>query len=146
MDKKTTKAGEDSGSPMKKVMAGVGIAAMAAAAAGAIFLYGTDAGKKKRKDIKAWSLRMKADVMDKMEQMKDWSEESYSSIVDNVTEKYKGMKNIDIGELALIAKDLKNHWKAIKRHIDTGGKTTKKSPARKKAPKKAETPTEATQA
>ncbi len=45
-----------------KVMAGVGIAALAAAAAGAVFLYGTDAGKKKRKEIKGWSLRMKADV------------------------------------------------------------------------------------
>ncbi len=44
---------------------GFGLAALAAAAAGAIFLYGTDAGKKRRAQIKSWSLRMKGDILDR---------------------------------------------------------------------------------
>jgi hypothetical protein len=122
-----------------KVAAGLGIAALAAAAAGAYFLYGTDAGKQKRKQIKSWSLKMKADVLDRMEKMKDWSEEAYNMVIDNVTEKYKNAKNIDPKEVTAIANDLKRHWKSITRQIQVGKTPTRKaSPKRKSAPKKAE--------
>lgn len=116
-----------------KVAAGVGLAALAAAAAGAIFLYGTEAGKKQRKNIKSWSLRMKGDVIDRMEKMKEWSEESYAQVVDAVTEKYKNVKNVDPRELTAIAADLKRHWKNITRQVQGG---TKKPAAKKAAPKK----------
>ncbi len=116
-----------------KIMAGVGVAALAAAAAGAIFLYGTDAGKKKRKEIKGWSLRMKADVLDKMENMKDWSEEAYNQIVDTVATKYESMKNIEAGEVATIVADLKKHWRTIKKHVEGAPKKRKAAPKKKKA-------------
>ncbi|MES2436643.1 MAG: hypothetical protein V4519_01410 [Patescibacteria group bacterium] len=128
MEKKTTHKGSTVG---EKVAAGLGLAALAAAAAGAIFLYGTDAGKKRRAQIKSWSLRMKGDVMDRMEKMKDWSEESYSDIVDTVAEKYKNLKNVDAGELSVIVADLKRHWKTIKKHVE--GNTKKKPSAGAKA-------------
>ena len=130
MEKKTH------GSTGSKIATGVGIAALAAAAAGAFFLYGTEAGKKKRHQIKSWSLKMKADVMDKMEKMKDWSEESYGTIVDSVAEKYKNVKNVEAGEVAALVADMKKHWKNIKRHIEGGGKK------KKVIKKKAATPTE----
>lgn len=113
-------------SAQNKVMMGAGLAALGAAAAGAIFLYGTDAGKKKRKQISSWSLKMKADVMDKMGTMKDWSEEAYMMVVDNVADKYKTLKNVDAAEVALLVADLKRHWKAIKRHVDTSTAPKKK--------------------
>jgi hypothetical protein len=119
----------------RKVAAGVGLAALAAAAAGAVFLYGTDAGKKRRKDIKSWSLRMRADVMDKMEKMKDWSEEAYHEAVSAVEKKYKQMKNIDTGELAALVASLRSHWKNIKREVEG----TQKSRPRRKAARSTKT-------
>jgi hypothetical protein len=123
----------------QKVAAGVGIAALAAAAAGAVFLYGTDAGKKKRKAIKGWTLRMKADVMDKMEKMKDVSEVAYHDVVDAVAKKYQQAKAIDPIELAALVRDMKNHWKGIKRQVEG---VTKKKPARRKPAAKAKPATE----
>ena len=122
-----------------KVAAGATLMALAAAAAGAVYLYGTDAGKKKRKDISSWALRMKADVMDRMEKMKDWSEDSYKELIDNVATKYSNVKNIDKTEIVALAADLKKHWKSIKKQVETGGK---KSAPRKKAVKKADTTSE----
>ena len=132
MEKKTeTKTAKKGMSTQSKVMMGAGIAALGAAAAGAIFLYGTDAGKKKRKEIKSWTLKMKADVMDKMEGMKDWTEDSYSAIVDQVAKKYEGVKNVDPIEIAALVRDLKSHWKTIQRHIN-GAPKKKSRPAAKK--------------
>ncbi len=118
-------------SNVQKVVAGLGLVAIAAAAAGAIFLYGTDAGKKKRNQIKGWMLRMKGDVMDNMNKMKDWSESSYHAVVEKVAEKYQKMKDVDSEELGMIVKDLKQHWKNLKKHVEG---TTKKPAKKKKAP------------
>ncbi len=134
MEKKTTeKAGKEGMSMQSKVMMGAGIAATMAAAAGAIFLYGTDAGKKKRKEIKSWTLKMKADVMDKMATMKEWSEQEYAGVVDSVAKKYEGIKNVDPVEIAALVRDLKSHWKTIQRHTQGGTKKKSKPAAKKKA-------------
>jgi hypothetical protein len=129
----------------RNIAAGVGLAALAAAAAGAVFLYGTEAGKKRRKDIKSWSLRMKADVIDSMEKMKDWSEEAYEKTVDTVAQKYKTVKGIDPAEVAALVATLRGHWKAIKRQVEgvagssrsapKKARTTKKSASKKSAGK-----------
>jgi hypothetical protein len=125
MAKKTTQ--NDGMSTQNKVLMGAGIAALAAATAGAVFLYGTDAGKKKRKQIKSWTLKMQADVMDKMEKMKDVSEDAYHAVVDQVAKRYETAKNVDPIEVAAIVRDMKNHWKTIQRQLSGG----KKKPARK---------------
>lgn len=116
-----------------KVLAGMGLVALAAASAGAIFLYGTDAGKQKRKQIKGWSLRMKADVIDKMGKMKDLSESGYHELIDSVAKKYESMKSIDGLEVASLVQDLKKHWKSIKRELETLQKTPKRKAAQKKS-------------
>jgi hypothetical protein len=113
-----------------KVIMGAGIAALAA---GAVFLYGTEAGKKSRKNIQSWALRMRADVMDRMEGMKEWSEESYYGIIDTVAKKYKGIKNLDPVEVAALVRDLKAHWNTISRQVQGGQK--KRKPARRTARK-----------
>ena len=71
--------------------------------AGAYFLYGKD-GAKNRKKIRSWSLKMKADVMDQIEKLKDVTEESYSMVIDQVAEKYSKVKNIDLSELDALIK------------------------------------------
>ena len=133
MEKKTAEKPTKEGmSTQSKVMVGAGIAAGVVAAAGAVFLYGTDAGKKKRKEIKSWTLKMKADVMDRMEGMKEWSEQEYAAVVDAVAKKYEGIKSIDPIEIATLVRDLKSHWKTIKGHSTSGTKKAVRKPAAKK--------------
>jgi hypothetical protein len=119
------------------ILAEVGLVTLAAAAAGAWFLYGTEAGKKRRSQIKGWSLRMKADVIDKMEKMKEWNEEAYHGLIDSVATRYKNIKDINPEEVTALVRDLKTHWKNIKRQVEGGVKSpkAKKRPTAKKAPK-----------
>lgn len=96
---------------------GLGVAAIAAAAAGAYFLYGSTKGPTRRKAIKSWTLKMKGEIMDEVEKLKDVSEESYHTAIDKVSKKYAVMKNIDPEEFKSTVKLLKGHWKDIKKEI-----------------------------
>lgn len=101
-----------------------------AAIAGGVFLYGTDAGKKKRKEIKGWSLKAKGEVLEKLENLKDVNEENYHKIVDSVALKYSALKTVAPEDLAEVVEDLKKSWK----HIVKITKTTN-SPKKKVASK-----------
>jgi gas vesicle protein len=104
-------------SNVEKLVTGLGIAGAAAAAiAGGYFFYGKD-GKKHRKNIKSWSIKAKAEVMDKLEKAKDLSEASYHDAIDLVAAKYSSVKSIAPEEVQLFARDLKKHWKDIKKEI-----------------------------
>jgi hypothetical protein len=107
MEKKKTKGGSGA---VKLAVIGASLAGMAAA----YFFLGPK-GKKHQKDAKAWAIKMKGDVVEKLENIKDVSEPVYHEIVDGVAEEYKkGMKagKLEIEELAA---DLKKHWKTLSR-------------------------------
>jgi hypothetical protein len=110
-----------------KVVAELGIVALAAAAAGALFLYGTDAGQKRRQQARSWMLRMKADVMEKMEKMNEWNEGAYNAIVDAAGARYASLKNIDVQEVTGLISDLKKQWHTIKRTVGTARPASKGS-------------------
>lgn len=113
---------------------GLGIAALAATAAGAYYLYGSDKAAKNRTQVKSWMLRMKAEVMDQVENMKDVSQEKYDEIIEKVSDKYAAIKDIDRDELKALAGRMKSHWKDIQEDIsDTVGHEAKEV---KKAAKK----------
>lgn len=119
-----------------KMAMGIGIAALAAAAAGAYFLYGTDAGKKKRKEVKGWMLKAKGEILEKMEGLKDVSQETYDQVVDTVAQRYEGVKNVDPIELAALVRDVKAHWNNIRKALEGGSKKkTSKGGAKRKATK-----------
>lgn len=124
--KKAAKKTDGNGVEIGLALAGI------ATIAGTVFLYGTDAGKKKRKQIKGWMLKAKGEVVEKLEKMKDINEESYNKVVDAVTSKYKAVKSVAPEELAEVVADLKKSWK----HIVQVTKTKKPAP-RKKAVAKA---------
>ena len=110
-----------------KMAIGVGIAALAAAAAGAYYLYGSDKSAKNRKQIKSWMLKMKAEVMDRVEGIKDLSKETYDKTIDEVSKKYSQIKNVDQKELMQLAKRMKSHWKEIEADVKgTVGKEIKR--------------------
>lgn len=91
-------------------------AAAVAAVAGLYFIYGKQDAKTKRK-IKSWGLRAKAEVLEKLERMKEVTEESYAALIDQVTDKYERVKNVDTNELHAMAADMKKHWKAIEKSL-----------------------------
>ncbi len=101
----------------KNIAVAAGIAGIAVAAiAGGYFLYGKE-GAKHRKKIKAWSIKAKGDVIEKIEKAKEVSEAVFHDAIDTTIAKYSKVKNVTPEELEAFAKDLKKHWKDIKKEI-----------------------------
>lgn len=118
---------ESSNMGAKLGLAGIAVAGLA----GAYFLYGKN-GTKNRKAIKTWTLRAKADVLEKLEKAKEVGQDTFESVVDEISSKYGAkMKDISTEDVAAFAKDLKKHWKDIKSEL-----TPKAKPAAKKTAKK----------
>ena len=113
----------------KEVRAMGGITGLAAAAAGAYFMYGSKDAKKNRKTVKSWTLKMKAEVLEKIEKLKDIDEKIYKDIVSNATEKYSKLKETDTLDVEKIGKEMASHWREIKKNIGSASdkKVTKKN-------------------
>ena len=94
------------------------IAATVAAAAGAYFIYGTKEGAKTKKKIKSWTLKAKAEVLEKLEKMKDMSEESYKNTVETVMKKYDNLKAEHGDEVDAVKKELHGYWNHLKKHLN----------------------------
>lgn len=134
---KNTKQKPQTGS----IAVAAGVAALAAAG---YFVFGPQ-GKNHRKQIKGWTLKMKGDVLERLEKMKEVTPEVYNGIIDDVSTKYGKIKSISAGEIAEIAMDLKKHWNAISRDMKSsqnggrksnGAKKTTGQAAKKRAPRK----------
>lgn len=91
--------------------AGVGLAALAAA--GAYFLRGDKGARAKRK-VRGWALKMKGEVLEKMENMRRIDRDTYLDIVDKVAARYAGRDNVSAEELRHMTVELRNAWV----HID----------------------------
>lgn len=88
-----------------------------ALAAGAYYLYGTKDGAEKRKKLHGWTVKMKGEVMDKLEKMENVTEGKYHSVVEATAKKYAKFDNVRKTELVALVKDLKKHWKNIKKDL-----------------------------
>ncbi len=119
-------------SPKAKVAIGVG--ALAAAAA-AYYFFGPD-GKSHRKNLKGWMIRMKGEIVERLEKAKDMTETAYSALVDTVASKYSKM--VAPEELQTFVADLKKQWKGFSRSsVSKQGSRTSSAPKKKAASKKA---------
>ncbi len=104
----------------------VGLAALAAAAAGTYFLYGSKNAAKNRKAVKGWVIKMKGEVLERMEELKDVSEEVYYKVIDEVKEKYEKMSTVSKDDLNAVTAEMKSHWKDIKKDLEPTKKAVKK--------------------
>lgn len=104
-----------------KTIVGIG-AGVAAVTAAAYVLFGPQ-GKKNRKIIRGWSVKMKGEIIEKFENAKELTEPIYHEIIDNVQAKYAKLKNVDQAELVNVANEIKKHWKTLKK--EASGKKTK---------------------
>lgn len=108
------------------------IGGLVAAAAGAYFIHGNKAAQKKIKQVKGWALKAKGEVLERIEKIKEVDENLYQQAIDAVMKKYEGVKSIDTTELSAVAKELKSHWKNIKRELNAGKKVAKKTVSKAK--------------
>lgn len=105
-------------------------ASLASLAASAYFFLGPD-GKKNQKYAKAWAIKMKGDVVAKLEAAKEVSEPIYHKIIDTVSAKHEKIMKSGPKEVKDLAKDLKKHW-AVINEIATAKPITKKPVTKKK--------------
>lgn len=94
----------------KAIGAGIGIAALAAI--GAYFLTGKR-GEKNREAIKGWTLKMKGEVLEKVEKVKKLDREDYEKIVDDVAERYGKLEKVGAAELKRLTVEMKKAWSHI---------------------------------
>lgn len=87
-------------------------ASLAGLAATAYFFFGPK-GKANQKHAKAWAIKMKADVIGKLEAAKKITEPIYHEIIDAVAKEYAKGKKAGQSEVKALAQDLKKHWNII---------------------------------
>lgn len=104
MQKKTNKS-----NAVKIAVIGASVAGLAAAA---YFFYGPK-GKKHRQHAKSWAIKMKGDVIEKLEKAREITEPIYLEIIDRVAREYEKGKKASRPEIEALAQDLKKHWKSI---------------------------------
>src|SRR3954462_15246802 len=132
MEKKKTKNNNISAGTIAAVGAGV-----LALAAGSYYFFGPE-GKKNRGKLKGWMIKMKGEIIEKMESTKDLTEAAYEKIVDAVASKYQKAGKLSEAEVRMFAEILKRQWKGISRKAGMKSAPAKRAPAKKKAaPKKA---------
>lgn len=93
-------------------------ASVAGIASAAYFFLGPK-GKKNQKIAKAWAIKMKGDVIEKLEQAKEVSEPVYHQIIDSVAKEYATGMKAGSAEIETLAKDLKKHWKTLSKSAKT---------------------------
>jgi len=94
-------------------------ASLAGLAATAYFFLGPK-GKQHQRNTKAWAIKMKGDVVEKLETARDVSELVYHEIIDSVAAEYEKGKKASHEEIIELAQDLKKHWKTISSSAQAG--------------------------
>ncbi len=123
MKKKITGSGS---SAVKLAILGASVAGLAATA---YFFLGPK-GKKHRRYAKAWAIKMKGDVVEKLEMIRDVTEPIYHEIIDSVAAEYTKAMKADHKEIRELAHDLKKHWKTISHSARTVKHVMEKSARR----------------
>ncbi|MDP2951062.1 MAG: hypothetical protein Q8N55_01630, partial [bacterium] len=88
---------------------GAGLAGLAATA---YFFFGPK-GKANQKHAKAWAIKMKGDVIEKLEAANEITEPIYHGIIDSVANQYEKGMRASHEEISELAQDLKKHWKTF---------------------------------
>jgi hypothetical protein len=129
---------------------GAGVLALAAAS---YFFFGPE-GKKNRHSLRGWMVKMKGEVLEKMENAKEMTQPLYDKMVDTAAMKYAKAGRVSEKEVRVFADVLKQQWQGIvkshnkaaavkkaakvvvKKVKSEAKKVVKKAPAKKKVSKK----------
>lgn len=127
MAKKNTKDTKKADSTAESVAIGIGLTTAAVAAAGAYFLYGSASASKNRKQVKSWALKAKAEVLEKIEDAKEMTQEEYEALVGSVVATYASAKNASKKDLKEFALEMNDNWKKIEKAAKPLQKKAKKA-------------------
>ncbi len=127
---------------MSKNLKNASIGAIASVIAGAYYMYGSPEGVARRKQLAAWSVKMKGEMLEGIEKLKEVSEPKYKELVKKVSAKYK---TVDKGELKKVVDELHSTWNKMKSQVAAEvakkdaliKKESKKSASKKPVAKKA---------
>lgn len=113
--------------------AGAGLAAIAAAA-GAYFLYGSKHAAKNRRQVKAWALKARGEVLEQIEKLPDINEKTYQKAIKDVAARYKALHRLNTKDVAEFTNELKSHWNDIAKEVARAAAPVlrKKAKAKKK--------------
>jgi hypothetical protein len=101
---------KDEGTSVGTVAAvGAGVIAVAAAS---YFFFGPE-GKKNRHSLQGWMIKMKGEIIEKMEGAEEMTEAAYEKMVDTVAAKYAKAGKVSEDEIRIFAAMLKQQWKGI---------------------------------
>lgn len=103
----------------KVIGAGV-IGALLGAVAG-VFLS-PKSGKENRDDLVGWMKDMQDEVMDRVKDAKDMSQEKYDDLVDEIAARRKSMSKVTDEEWVGVVKEMKKHWARISKEWENSGK------------------------
>ncbi len=107
----------------KKVLTGAGLVAGAALAA--YLLTSPKDRKKAVKKVKGWMNEMQKETASKVKQVQGLTQEKYNQIVDEISPKYKALKDVSEAELSSFEKELKSHWENISNVVKKAAKKKK---------------------
>lgn len=113
------------------VAIGAGVAALAAAS---YYFFGPE-GKKNQKKMKGWMIKMKGEIVDKMEDAQDMTESAYHAIVDAVASAYQKSSKVATADVADYVTILKKQWRGISGSLKKPTKKTATKVAKKVATK-----------
>jgi len=99
---------------MKLFVLGASLAGLAAA----YFFLGPK-NKKNLKNTKSWAIKMRGDIIEKLEKARDISETVYGEIIDSIATKYEKNLKSNSQEIRELAQDLKKHWRVISKSVET---------------------------
>lgn len=98
----------------KVIGTGIGIAALAAL--GTYFLTGKN-NEKNREAVRGWTLKMKGEILEKIEDLREIKKEDYYKLVDEAAERYERLERVSAEELKRLTKDLKGAWEHLNKEL-----------------------------
>ncbi len=98
----------------KVIGTGIGLAALAAI--GTYFLTGKK-GADNRRAVRGWTLKMKGEVLEKVEDLKNLDKEDYYKIVDEAAKRYERFERVSSDELKHLTQELKGAWEHISKEL-----------------------------
>ena len=113
----------------RAAVVGIGLAAVAAAAAGAYFFTGKK-GAKNRKAVAKWATDAKKEIVEELGKAEKVSKKAYHEIVKKVAAKYQSLPDVDGKELKTLAADAKKHWDKIAKEVKKAATVAAKEAAK----------------
>ena len=99
----------------KMIEAGVGLAALAALGT---YLLAGKRGAENREKISGWMLKMKGEVLEKVEEIKQLNKEEYYKIVDEISGRYAKLGKVGAAELEHLSTELKGAWEHLSKELE----------------------------